>query len=236
MSPGRHAAPSGQGRGTPAQVRQASPGRLAAETVGLVRDGRAVLDGVDLEVPPGGVLAVVGPSGSGKSSLLTLLAGLEEPDTGRVHRAGGRRHLRQGLVLQGYGLVGVLSAAENVEAPLQAGVLGRLAPEDVRSRSATALADVGLTEVADHLVEELSGGQQQRVAIARALVVEPDVVLADEPTAELDRGWKDRIVGLLLAVAGRGGTVVIATHDPEIATRCDARIRLVDGRVVTGDT
>jgi ABC-type lipoprotein export system ATPase subunit len=134
-------------------------------------------------------------------------------------------------VLQGYGLVSVLTAAENVEAPLQAGALGRLGRTEIRQRAAVALESVGLTEVADHLVEELSGGQQQRAAVARALAIDPSVVFADEVTAELDHEWKGRVVELVLGVAERGGIVVLATHDPEIADRCDHRLHLVDGRV-----
>jgi putative ABC transport system ATP-binding protein len=135
------------------------------------------------------------------------------------------------LVLQSYGLVGVLTAAENVEAPLQAGVLGRLGRAEIQERSAAALDAVGLDDVADHLIEELSGGQQQRVAIARALAAEPAIVFADELTAELDHDWKNRIVTLVLDVARRGGIVVLATHDPELAERCDHVIRLDDGRL-----
>jgi putative ABC transport system ATP-binding protein len=217
-------------REAPRPVRS-RPGSLRVESVSYRRAGQLILDRVDLDVSAGDSLAVVGPSGSGKSSLLALLAGLERPDSGRVHRPGGA-DLRTGVVLQGYGLVSVLTGAENVEVPLQAGLAGALAPDEVRAAAAAALEAVGLSDVADHLVEELSGGQQQRVAVARALVIEPDVLLADEPTAELDHDMKQRVVDLLLAVAGRGGIAVIATHDPEIADRCSRRLRLADGRIV----
>jgi ABC-type lipoprotein export system ATPase subunit len=205
--------------------------RLTADAVSYRRAGRTILDAVDLSVAAGQSLAVVGPSGSGKSSLLALLAGLEQPDSGQVRRdpADG---VRTGIVLQGYGLVSVLTAAENVEVPLQAGVAGRLSPAQVRAAAGAALESVGLAEVSDHLVEELSGGQQQRVAVARALAIGPDVVLADEPTAELDHEMKERVVGLLLDVAARGGITVIATHDSEIAARCAREVRLADGRFV----
>jgi putative ABC transport system ATP-binding protein len=210
---------------------KARPGSVRAESVCYRRSGRVILDGVDLSVSPGDSLAVVGPSGSGKSSLLAVLAGLERPDSGRVLRTPADG-LRTGLVLQGYGLVSVLTAAENVEVPLQAGAAGPMPSAQVRASAAAALASVRLADVADHLVEELSGGQQQRVAVARALVIQPDVVFADEPTAELDHEMKQRIVDLLLGVATRGGVVVIATHDPEIARRCGRQLRLDAGRIV----
>jgi putative ABC transport system ATP-binding protein len=203
-------------------------GTIEAREVEYRRAGRTILDGVSLTAFPGRSVAVMGPSGSGKTSLLALLAGLEQPDAGTVTRD---RAARMGLILQSYGLVGVLTAAENVEAPLQAGALGRLSKPEIRDRSAAALAAVGLTDVADHLIEELSGGQQQRVAIARALAVDPAVVFADELTAELDHDWKNRVVSLVLDVARRGGIVVLATHDPELAQRCDYVVRLDDGRI-----
>lgn len=210
----------------------APPREITAKGVRYVRAGRTILDGVDIAVRPGESVAVMGPSGSGKTSLLALLAGLESPDGGTVVRDP---QARTGLILQSYGLVGVLTGAENVEAPLQAGAAGRLPRADIRRRSATALAAVGLTDVADHLIEELSGGQQQRVAIARALATEPAVVFADELTAELDHDWKNTVVGLVLDVAARGGIVVVATHDPDLAGRCDRVVQLVDGRVGNSD-
>ncbi len=201
---------------------------IVAVGVHYARAGRIILDDVSVTAEPGQALAVVGPSGSGKSSLLALLAGLERPDAGSVRRCGASR---DGLILQGYGLASVLTAAENVEVPLQAGVLGRLDPGEVRDRAGVLLEQLGLSAVADHLVEELSGGQQQRVAVARALAVDPSVVFADELTAELDHAWKERVVGMVLDVARRGGVVVIATHDPKIAARCDRVVALTDGRV-----
>ena len=200
---------------------------ITAAGLGMVRGARAILTDVSLQVTAGESVAVVGPSGSGKSSLIALLAGLERPDAGTVTRAPART----GLILQGYGLVSVLTAAENVETALQAGAFGRLTPTEVRDRAAAALETVGLDPVADHLVEELSGGQQQRVAIARALVIRPELLFADELTAELDHEWKERVVELVLAVARSGGSVIVATHDPQIAARCDRTIRLDDGRI-----
>ncbi|UQX86911.1 ATP-binding cassette domain-containing protein [Jatrophihabitans telluris] len=225
MSPGRHAAPD------PEQEQASlSPVVSAASELGYVRGGRAVLDGITLTLRAAEAVAVVGPSGSGKSSLLALLAGLERPDAGSVTAVADG--IRVGLVLQGYGLVSVLTAAENVEAALQAmtGEPG-LTRREVRRRADAALDAVGLRPVADHLVEELSGGQQQRVAIARALVIEPTVLFADELTAELDHEWKAIVVGLVLDVARSGGLVVLATHDPDISSRCDRTVRLVDGRL-----
>ncbi|MGI8666387.1 MAG: ABC transporter ATP-binding protein, partial [Jatrophihabitans sp.] len=133
-----------------------------------------------------------------------------------------------GLVLQGYGLVSVLTAAENVEIVLQGQRMGR---QDLRDRAEDVLDAVGLAEVADHLVEQLSGGQQQRVAIARALVTDPSVLLADELTAELDHNSRERVLGRVFSLAERGSTVVICTHDPDLAAGCHREIQLTNGRV-----
>lgn len=215
------------------------PGELSAVEVGYVRAGRVILADVTLTAYAGEAVAVTGPSGSGKSSLLALLAGLERPTSGVVRLAGapvwpGGPTLRQryGLILQGYGLVSVLTAAENVELVLQA---RGLAAAEVLQRAQAMLDLVGMAEVADHLVEELSGGQQQRVAVARALVANPEVVLADEPTAELDAGNRERILGLLLAEARRGRIVMLASHDREVADACDREFRLVDGRLAAAE-
>jgi ABC-type lipoprotein export system ATPase subunit len=195
--------------------------------------GRVVLDGVSLSARGGEMLAVTGPSGSGKSSLLALMAGLASPTSG-VATIDGRPVLdgidaRLGLVLQGYGLVSLLTAAENVEVPLQAASVPR---SEVMRRAAAALDSVGLGELADRPVEALSGGQRQRVAMARALVVEPDLVLADEPTAQQDGTTKQRLLELLRAAASRGAVVVVATHDPEVVEACDREVALHDGRLV----
>jgi putative ABC transport system ATP-binding protein len=199
--------------------------------------GQAVLDGVDVRAEPGRMLAVCGPSGAGKSSLLALLGGLLAPSGGSISFDGvavrvGDPALRRrvALVLQGYGLVTALTARENVAITLQAHGLAR---DDVRNRTETALADVGLVEVADHLIEDMSGGQQQRVAVARALAGAPDVLLADEPTAELDAENRERIIDLLAAAARAGSVVVIASHDPDVVGRCDDVLELDAGRVVT---
>jgi len=210
------------------------PPTLVADRVGYRRAGRAVLDDVSVSAYPNEVLAITGPSGSGKSSLLALLAGLEPPDSGTVSRTGaqlaGTVPEGYGLVLQGYGLVSVLSAAENVEIVLQGQGLDR---NDILDRTEDVLAVLGLDEVADHLVEQLSGGQQQRVAIARALVIEPAVLLADELTAELDHASRQRVLDRVFDLADKGSTVVICTHDPEVAARCHRQIELTNGRLTS---
>jgi putative ABC transport system ATP-binding protein len=193
------------------------------------RAGRRILDRASMTVAGGERVAVTGPSGAGKTTLLHVLAGLERPDTGTV-RIGGARQAgeRVGIVFQGHGLVSLLTAAENVELALQA---ERLARAEVRQRAAAALHAVGLGPGHDRLVEELSSGQQQRVAVARALVVRPGVLLADEPTAELDAGTRDAVLDLLLAAAGYGAAVVLATHDLNLAARCDRQVRMLAGRL-----
>ena len=210
----------------------ATDATLAADRVRYQRAGRLILNEVTVAAYPGEVLAVTGPSGSGKSSLLALLAGLERPDAGSVHRAAEAPAegvpAGYGLVLQGYGLISVLTAAENVEVVLQG---QRVERNEVRDRAEDALEAVGLADVADHLVEQLSGGQQQRVAIARALVTEPTVLLADELTAELDHESRQRVLERVFGLAEAGSTVVLCTHDPELAASCHREIRLTNGTV-----
>ncbi len=204
-------------------------GDVVAEGICYARGGRLILDDVSIRARPGQVTGVVGPSGSGKSSLLAILAGLEEPDAGVVRRPGADAEI--GLVLQAYGLASLLTAAENVEIPLQTARNGVLAPAEVRARAARALERVDLAAVADHLTEELSGGQQQRVAIARALVTEPRILFADEFTSELDHVSREHAVDLVFGLASEGSTVIIATHDPAIVARCDQVVHLASGRV-----
>ncbi len=187
---------------------------------------RTILDGISLRASSGRVLAVRGPSGSGKSSLLTMLGGLTAPSGGTVTldaatvTPGGNLALRRrfGFVLQGYGLVAALTARENVAVVLQA---ARVPRAQVHSRVQAVLEHVRLAPVADRLVEDLSGGQQQRVAVARALVTAADVLLADEPTAELDADNRGLIVSLLVERARTGAVVVIASHDPDVVDACD---------------
>lgn len=198
---------------------------VRARGVVVVRGGRRVVDGVDIDVEPGRILGVTGPSGSGKSTLLAVLAGLIAPDAGTVdpsERAAGT-----GIVLQGYGLLPVLTAYENVELPLQ---LRGDDPADVRERAQAALSRAGLDDAGDRLAEELSGGQRQRVAVARALVTAPRLLVADEPTAELDADTAALVLAALRAEADAGASVVLATHDPDVAALCDSTVHLVDGR------
>jgi ABC-type lipoprotein export system ATPase subunit len=212
---------------------------LAAHAVRASRAGRNVVDGVSIAVAPGEVVGIVGPSGSGKSTLLALLAGLEAPDAGVVAFEGrdlaglgeaGRRLLRRdrlAIVFQGYGLLALLTARENVELPF------RVARRDPAAAAAAAerwLGLLGLADRADHRTDELSGGEQQRVALARALAAEADLLLVDEPTAELDEDNRARVAGLLRDAADRGACVVVATHDPDMVELCDRVVRLVDGR------
>jgi ABC-type lipoprotein export system ATPase subunit len=196
-------------------------------------EGQVVLDQVEVAAAAGRMLAVCGPSGAGKSSLLGVLGGLLSPSAGSVELDGAPVHAgrnRITLVLQSYGLVSALTARENVAIPLQARGINRT---EVRERTNAALADLGLAEVADHLIEEMSGGQQQRVAVARALAAAPEVLLADEPTAELDADNRERVITLLTRVAAAGAIVVIASHDPDIVARCADVLELDAGRVVT---
>jgi putative ABC transport system ATP-binding protein len=199
---------------------------LAGADLGYAVGDRTILDGISVQASSGRVLAVRGPSGSGKSSLLAILGGLITPTAGAVTLDGapvtpnsdlGVRR-RFGLVLQGYGLVAALTARENVAIVLQAAAVQRA---QVRSRVELVLERVGLASVADHLVEDLSGGQQQRVAVARALVTAADVLLADEPTAELDAENRGLIISLLIERARSGAVVVIASHDPDVVAACD---------------
>lgn len=209
---------------------------LSASGLRYEAGGRVIIEAVDVRAEAGRLLAISGPSGAGKSSLLALLGGLLSPSAGEVNLDGARLafgdhriRLRVSMVLQGYGLVSALTARENVAIPLQARRVGRA---EVRRRTDEALAEVGLTEVADHLIEDMSGGQQQRVAVARALAATPDVLLADEPTAELDAENRERIVELLVRLGRAGAIVVIASHDPDVVGRCDAVLELDAGKVV----
>jgi ABC-type lipoprotein export system ATPase subunit len=199
-----------------------------------------VLDGADLEVQRGELVSIVGRSGSGKSTLLHLLGGLERPDAGTieiagepVHRLGERalgrlRARRIGFVFQFFHLVPELTGADNVALP------ARLpgAPAGGRRRAARLVTELGLEEVADSLPHTLSGGEQQRFAIARALVNDPVVLLADEPTGNLDQAAAEQVVGLLAAAAQRGCAVVVVTHDAEIGAVADRVLTLREGRLV----
>lgn len=204
---------------------------LSARGITVTRGGRRILADVDFDAAGGEVVGVVGPSGSGKSSLLAVLGGLEPADAGTVTVDGRRVDgpvSGAGIVLQSYALVGLLTAAENVEVALQSATPSPH-PDDIRRRAAAALAEVDLTGTGDRLVEELSGGQQQRVALARALVIRPRLILADEITAELDGAAARSVLTLMRDAADRGVTVVLATHDAEVAAECDRVVSLVAG-------
>ena len=206
---------------------------VAARDIHVSYDAHEVLQGVDLRVAPGQMIAVTGPSGAGKTTLLWVLAALVIPEQGEVTIGGDTHRDRDetsavGVVLipQDNALAAVLTAAENVLVPLLA---AKVRPEEARELTAWALEIVGLGEAGDQLVEELSGGQQQRVAVARGLAQQGTVVLADEPTSELDAVNRGRIVALLRAEAERGAAVVLATHDPDAAAECDAELHLDAG-------
>lgn len=202
------------------------------------------LAGVDVEVRAGRLTVVRGPSGSGKTTLLNLLGGLDRPTSGRVllgddvlselseaELAASRRD-RIGYVFQNFGLIPVLSAAENVEVPLR---LHRMERGQRDERVAEVLELVGLIRHAGQRPGELSGGQQQRVGVARALVARPEVLIADEPTGQLDSETAERIMDLILEVTRiRGTATVVATHDPLLISRADEVLELRDGRVVAG--
>ncbi|GAB3600622.1 ABC transporter ATP-binding protein [Angustibacter peucedani] len=206
---------------------------LRARGLRVAFDGRVVLDGADLAVRSGQLVAVTGPSGAGKTTLLWALAGLRPADQGEVLLDGAPTGSRddaaaRGVVVipQGNALATVLTASENVVVPLLAAGTD---PSHARSEAAAALESVGLGQSGHQLVEELSGGQQQRVAVARGLAQRGRVLLADEPTSELDAVNRARVVDLLRAEAERGAAVVLATHDPEAAAACDAELHLDAG-------
>jgi putative ABC transport system ATP-binding protein len=204
---------------------------------GLVR----ALDGVEMDVTAGETLAVMGPSGCGKSTLLHLLGGLERPSAGEVWLAGRRidqlgekalarmRRHAIGFVFQAFHLMEELTAAENVELPA---LLAGSSPRAARHRAAELLEQVGLTDRAEHLPSALSGGQRQRVAIARALSNEPLVVLADEPTGNLDTAATLDVLRLLDRLRAAGQTLVIVTHEERVAATADRLISMRDGAFV----
>jgi putative ABC transport system ATP-binding protein len=206
---------------------------LRAEDLAVEIGDRVVLDGIDLLATAGRSIAVTGPSGAGKTVLLHALAGLVPLTRGRVTIDGARclgasvGLSRFGLILQHHGLASGLTAEENVALPLQARGLSR---EDVALQSWEALRAVDLESSARRLVDELSGGQRQRVGVARALAGRPEVLLADEPTAELDSVNRAAILSLLLDPAANR-IVLVAANDPEIAEACDQVLRLSNGRM-----
>ena len=199
----------------------------------------AILEGIDLEVRRGEFVAVLGPSGSGKSTLLALAAGLDRPSAGEVRLDGERidalsedrlarlRRHKIGFVFQSFQLLGNLTARENVMLPLELSGL-----DDARSRAEDLLQAVGLGERGHHYPSQLSGGEQQRVALARAFAARPALLLADEPTGNLDGATGRVVLDLLVGLrAEHGTTLVLVTHDPAVAGRADRRIHLRDGRI-----
>jgi putative ABC transport system ATP-binding protein len=203
-----------------------------------------VLQGVNLEIPSGDFLALMGPSGSGKTTLLNLLGGLDSPTRGTITIAGQRidemssgqlarwRASNVGFVFQLYNLLPVLTAERNVELPL---LLTRLSSKERKRHVETALRVVGLSDRARHYPRQLSGGQEQRAGIARAIVIDPTLLLCDEPTGDLDRKAGDEILDLLQALNRENGkTIVMVTHDPHAAVRA-RRVLHLDKGVLTAE-
>jgi putative ABC transport system ATP-binding protein len=201
-----------------------------------------VLHGLTLEIPKGDFVALMGPSGSGKTTLLNLIGGLDQPTAGEI-KVGGNRidklssgelaHWRAhnvGFVFQFYNLMPVLTAEGNVELPL---LLTKLSAAQRKKNTAVALQVVGLTDRAKHKPRELSGGQEQRVAIARALVSDPQLLVCDEPTGDLDRKTADEILGLLQVLnREHGKTIVMVTHDPKAAEFARRTLHLAKGQLL----
>lgn len=211
--------------------------RMGSETV-------AALDGVTLEVDDGEFVAIVGPSGSGKSTLMNIIGCLDVADGGQYELDGkpiGNYRERQlarvrnrkiGFVFQGFNLLPKLNALENVELPL---VYQNMKHSERRLRARQALDRVGLGDRMRHRPGELSGGQQQRVAVARALAGNPSIILADEPTGNLDSKTGREIIELFRELHAKGNTIVLITHDPSIAAQAQRRIHIEDGRITGGE-
>ena len=205
------------------------------------RETVEVLHGLSLDIAAGEFAALMGPSGSGKTTLLNLIGGLDRPNAGKIEVGGqridrlGSRALSRwraghvGFIFQFYNLMPVLSAQRNVELPL---LLKKMSAKERKQRAMTALEIVGLADRAKHLPRELSGGQEQRVAIARAIVSDPDVLLADEPTGDLDRDTAGEILDLLASLNQRHGkTILMVTHDPVAAARAGRTVHLDKGSI-----
>ncbi len=198
-----------------------------------------ILNGVDLSVDAGEAVSVMGPSGAGKTTLLMLAAGLERPSSGRIEVAGVDftgldedalarfRRENVGIVFQAFHLAPTMTALENVALPLEFAGRG-----DAFARAAEALDSVGLSKRKDHYPAQLSGGEQQRVALARAFAPGPRLLLADEPTGNLDQETGERVMDLLFSMAsGNGTTLALITHDPALAKRCGRIVHMRDGRL-----
>lgn len=199
---------------------------------------------VNLSIGAGEYLSIMGPSGSGKSTLLNLVGLLDRPSAGIYRLDGGDvtglsdeeqarvRRDKIGFVFQFFHLVPRLSAAANIELPL---LLAGMPAEQRKTRVARLIKDFGLEGRETHRPDQLSGGQRQRVAIARATVMEPTVILADEPTGNLDRATGQEVMNILEGLAARGVTLLLVTHDPEIGNRASRKLRMVDGRIVADE-
>ncbi len=203
------------------------------------------LKGIDLEIRKGEMVAVVGPSGSGKSTLMNLIGCLDTPTSG-AYSLGGQnvsgatrdqlaeiRNRRVGFVFQNFNLLPHISSLENVELPM---LFGGVPPRERHQRAKDVLTRVGLGDRVDHKPTELSGGQMQRVAIARALAMNPDIVLADEPTGNLDTSAGSDIMSLFTELWQQGRTLVIITHDPALARRASRLVEIRDGKIVQHET
>lgn len=208
---------------------------LVATGITLDLGKRRILDDVNLSVEPGSFTALTGPSGAGKTTLLWVLAGALSPTAGRITYAGRvltdhTAAAREGILLvpQSIALVAPLTARENVLVPL---MVNGVPAQEARGRADTALTQVRLGDSGDHMVEELSGGQQQRVAVSRGLALHANVLLADEPTSELDAANRDTVIELLAAEAAAGAVVLLATHDSWCADQADAEYHLDSGRL-----
>ena len=201
------------------------------------------LDGVDLGIIPGEFVAVMGPSGSGKSTLMNILGCLDRPTDGRYYLAGedvsglnkvqlaAIRNRQIGFVFQSFNLLSRTSALRNVMLPLVYKRQDKLSPKEREAIAMEALEAVGLADRENHEPNELSGGQKQRVAIARALVNDPALLLADEPTGNLDTKTGDEILAILKGLHGRGRTIVVVTHEDDIAAQTERTILLLDGKI-----
>jgi len=203
------------------------------------------LNDVDLTIEQGGYCSIMGPSGSGKSTLLNIIGLLDRPDRGQYRlddqdvttlnddQQARVRQRAMGFVFQFFHLIPRLSAADNIALPL---VLAGIPADERRARVSASLGNMGLTDRAQHRPEELSGGQRQRVAIARAIIMNPTILLADEPTGNLDRHTGQEVISLLEGLHASGLTLLVVTHDPALGSRATRQLRMEDGRIISDRT